>query len=343
MKHQLKILTSMIFVVFATNLHASGLDLIIPKLYLPTRNTPSGNTNWTITNAATNNTSNDYWKLLINSAMISPAINFGAYTDIEVSMSLQSYGTISNHSDDIALSIFKNNEYSQIATNLHTSSTSGVQKILIPNNSNLISKLKLTAPNSSSTSGARIMSVEIKGKPISTPLISTNIEGALTLDSQLGDSTTFNLLIGGVNLSKKIGISLEGNEDKCIHLSTDSISSLSCNSINEVKITYKPTSTNNKTVKLIITSDNAPSIEQTISTKTLISASQHVVFDRIEIKNSNGSIYYKAKENEIATLYDLNGRLLKTYESKEGWNEISWFQSGIYLIRIGKKVQKIML
>ena len=60
-------------------------DNILPKLYLKSKNTPSGDTGWTFTNAACNNAKADYWKMTQSaSEVISPEFNISEYTSVTV-------------------------------------------------------------------------------------------------------------------------------------------------------------------------------------------------------------------------------------------------------------------
>jgi predicted RNA-binding protein with TRAM domain len=169
MKHTLlfKKATSMLFWSFALLFllfsgKGYGQVNIIPKLYLPTQNTPSGNSGWTITSAATNNAGTDYWKMLTGSSLVTPAMNFSSYSGITITMSLQSFGTIASNSDKVKIEYFDGTTYSQVGALLATTSTKGNQSVSLPYTYNA-AKIRITAPNASATAGARIYSVDITG------------------------------------------------------------------------------------------------------------------------------------------------------------------------------------
>lgn len=166
-------------------------DNVIPKLYFTAKNTPSGNANWTITNAAYNNASTDYFKMLSGSVLESPAMNFSLFSNIQVALSLQSFGTIVSHSDDIKVEIWDGSTWTQVGSNLHTTSTSGTQTVLLPY-AYTAAKIKITAPNASATAGARVMSVDITGtsaSTVSTPTFSP-VAGNYTSTQNVTISTT---------------------------------------------------------------------------------------------------------------------------------------------------------
>ncbi len=177
----------LILLVFGIG-NAFGQVNIIPKLSLPTRNTPSGNSGWVI-NADMNNSGTDYWKMLSGKSLESPSMNFSQYTGITITLSLESFGTIVSHSDDIKIEYWNGTAWSQVGSNLHTTSTRSNPVINLPY-SYSSAKIRITAPNASASAGARLFSVEIKGTAaVSAPEInlqgnSTNIiNGATTVSS----------------------------------------------------------------------------------------------------------------------------------------------------------------
>lgn len=166
-------------------------DNVIPKLYFTAKNTPSGNANWTITNAAYNNASTDYFKMLSGSVLESPAMNFSLFSNIQVALSLQSFSTIASHSDDIKVEIWDGSTWTQVGSNLHTTSTSGIQTVLLPY-AYTAAKIKITAPNATASAGARVLSVDITGtsaSTVSTPTFSPS-SGNYTSTQNVSISTT---------------------------------------------------------------------------------------------------------------------------------------------------------
>ncbi len=178
--------------LIVTNVFIVKADNIIPKLYLSARNTPVGNTNWIITSAAIDNSSTDYWKMLSGSILESPTMNFSLFTSIEVTLRLQSFGTIASHSDDVKVEIWNGTAWTQVGSNLHTTSTAGNQVVSLPY-TYADAKIKITAPNATASAGARVMSVEILGNNNSTvakPLISVTTGNYYSSQNVTLSSTT---------------------------------------------------------------------------------------------------------------------------------------------------------
>ena len=318
------------------------LELVIPKLSFLSRNTPSGTENWAILNATTNNASKDYWKMLSNSELISPTINLATHSDIVIALSLQSFGTISNHSDDIAVFLSNGNTWTQIGENLHTTSTSGIQQVNL-GSKNRVGKIRVVAPNATNTVGARVMSVEIKGIASTTPAISTNEDTIPVLLANMGDSVVHKLTIAGANLQQKINIQLTGKDSSQFKVSVDSISTLNANMTNVIEIKFKPSSEGNKQASLLISSQGASPMIKAINASTHIATLNTTEIETMELLEENGHLFFQAKEAEVAQLYGINGQLLQTTKTTEGWNQITWSVPGIYLLKCGKSTRKILL
>ena len=97
----------LLFALFLMNTQISwGQTAIVPKLYFTARNVTSGATGWTIT-AVTNNAATDYWKLLsTGNTMTSPSMDFSVFSNINIALSLQSFGTIVSNSDKIKIEYY---------------------------------------------------------------------------------------------------------------------------------------------------------------------------------------------------------------------------------------------
>lgn len=185
---------------------------IIPKLYLPTRNNPIGTEGWTITNATINNASNDYWKMLSGSSLETPAMDFTNYSNIKISLSLASFGTIDNHSDDIKVEYWNGTIWTQVGLNIHTTSTTTTTLDLPYSYS--AAKLKITAPNATNAVGARVYSVEIKGIPSgNTPTItvSPSTLTGFTYNHGSGPSAEQSFTVSGSNLTANISLAAPTN------------------------------------------------------------------------------------------------------------------------------------
>ncbi len=186
---------------------------IIPKLYLPSKNTPSGTDGWTITNAAINNAATDYWKMLSGSSLVTPGMDFSNYSNIKISLSLASFGTIANHSDDIKVEYWDGTTWAQVGSNIHTTGTTTTTTLDLPYSYNA-AQLKITAPNATGSSGARVYSVEIKGilnENTPTITISTETLSGFTYNHGSGPSTQQSFTVSGSNLTANISLAAPTN------------------------------------------------------------------------------------------------------------------------------------
>ena len=195
--------------------NVSGQVNIIPKLFLSAQNTPSGNSGWTITSAATNNAGTDYWKMLTGSSLVTPAMNFSSYSGISITMSLQSFGTIVSNSDKVKIEYFDGTTYSQVGALLATTSTKGNQTVSLPYTYNG-TKIRITTPNATSGAGARVYSVDITGTAaasapsITSILTSTGTVGTLfnyaTVASGTPTSYAASGLPSGLSINTSTGV-----------------------------------------------------------------------------------------------------------------------------------------
>lgn len=135
---------------------------IIPKLFFTSKNVTSGAQNWVAINAAINNATTDYYKMLNGSSLTSTSMDFSNFSSINVKLTLQSFGTIVSNSDKVRLEIFDGTTWTQVGSLLTTSSTTSNPTISLPY-TYPNAKLRITTPNATASSGARVFSVEITG------------------------------------------------------------------------------------------------------------------------------------------------------------------------------------
>lgn len=160
------------FLAFTTN--GMAQTNIIPKLYLLSRNTPSGDAGWVIT-ATIDNAKDDYWKVLSGQGLTSPVINFSAYSSKQLKVSNQSFGNITGTTNQIKVEYFKGSTWRELTT-ISTSSTKTTTTVTIHDSiNNADGQLRFTSPGATSGAGTRIFSIEVLGTPSgpSLPTVST--------------------------------------------------------------------------------------------------------------------------------------------------------------------------
>ena len=150
-------------VLFGIQASVFAQTTIIPKLYLPSRNTPSGDTGWTITSAPINNAGTDYWKMITTtSSLTSPVMNFSSYTAISMALNLQSFGGVSGNINKVKVEYNDGTSWIQVGSLLAVTSSAGTQTVSLPYTS-ATSQIRVTTPNASGAAGARLMSIQING------------------------------------------------------------------------------------------------------------------------------------------------------------------------------------
>lgn len=162
---------------------------IIPKLYLTSKNVTSGTAGWTITSAAVDNAATDYWKMLSGSSLTSPVMDFSQYTSINLTLQLQSFGTVANNSNRIKIEHFDGTSWNQVGGFI-TPTSSASYVVSLPYTYSL-SQIRISSPNASSTAGARVFSAEIKGIMATTyTVIFHNNGGSGTMSNQTASTAT---------------------------------------------------------------------------------------------------------------------------------------------------------
>ncbi len=174
---------------------------IIPKLYLPSKNTPSGDAGWVIT-ATINNTTTDYWKVLSGQGLTSPAINFSAYSSKQLNVSNQSFGTTTGTSNIIKVEYFKGSTWRELTT-ISTSSKTTTTVTIHDSINNADGQLRFTSPGATSSAGTRIFSIEVLGTPSgpSLPTVTTTTASNITTNAfDAGGNVTAD---GGATVTQK--------------------------------------------------------------------------------------------------------------------------------------------
>lgn len=144
-------------------------DNILSKLYLKSKNTPSGDTGWTFTNAACNNAKADYWKMTQSaSEVISPEFNISEYTSVTVKVKWQNFGSFDTS---------KSNATIEVSTALNTWKTIGTTGLTVAGTTTVVfdnvetsssyskAQIKISTPNADGSVGGRLFSVEVIGEP----------------------------------------------------------------------------------------------------------------------------------------------------------------------------------
>jgi len=141
---------------------------ILPKLYLTARNTPSGNTNWTIINAPTDNASTDYWKMIDTTAVLtSPAFDLTPYASANCIIKLGTFGTASAAKQTITITISTDDGLTWLPLTTRTPEASGSTAMatidLATYNTSSQVRLRFANTGGDSSTGVRFFEAYITG------------------------------------------------------------------------------------------------------------------------------------------------------------------------------------
>lgn len=169
-------------------------DNIIPTLSLTSKNSTSGTSGWAFTKM-------NYWKMIQGAVLESPAMNFSNYSSIQLSLSLQSFGSSANNANDVKVEYWNGATWTQVGSILHTTGTLGTQTVQLPYTFSG-AKIKITVPNATAKAGARVYSVSITGVDINSihSIVSTFNIAEFSYYYNHGPSTEKTLTVSGTNL-----------------------------------------------------------------------------------------------------------------------------------------------
>ncbi|HQZ24916.1 MAG TPA: choice-of-anchor D domain-containing protein [Flavobacterium sp.] len=244
-----------------------GQTAIVPKLYFTARNVTSGATGWTIT-AVTNNAATDYWKLLsTGNTMTSPSMDFSVFSNINIALSLQSFGTIVSNSDKIKIEYYDGATWTQVGSLLATTGTKGTQTVSLPY-SYSAAQIRVTAPNATSTAGARVYSIDITGNAVSSgPEINIKgnavsiVDGATPVSATNG--TDFGTVATSTNITKTYTIENTGSAN--LTVSAISLTNGTAHSIGGITLPATITSGTETTFTVTFNSSSAGTFNDVVN------------------------------------------------------------------------------
>ncbi len=337
-----KLYILLILLVFVTKGLATS---IIPKLYLPTQNTASGTSNWVITNCATNNESNDYWKMLSGSLLTTSTLDLTGYTTIQIALELKSVGVITANSDNIKVEYWNGDSWLQLGSNLYTTETAAIQTVSLPF-ADAVAKIRLTAPNADAFSGAGILSVEITGtsSPNPAPTIAISDVSTSNLNAAIGESDSETITVSGLHLTADVGLSLSGTNADQFSLSANTISQSAGTVANTfTTINYHPTTLGSHVAILSFSTGGFTTINRTINGSATIATGLKKNDSLLQLSKVNGNLVFRANKGELITIYNALGECLLSKQTLEGVNVINSPSNGFLVVKLGTKSCRIIL
>jgi hypothetical protein len=156
---------------FSVSIGYGQTDRLIPRLYLPSKNTPYGASNYIFTNANTNNSNTDYWQMINNTSKItSKVMNFANYNNISLKIGAGTYGAVGTNNTITIQYSTDNVNWTNVSTILPSSSSNSLFSISLPNTTynSMTSYIRLTTLNANGANGARVFSIVFLGTKVSS-------------------------------------------------------------------------------------------------------------------------------------------------------------------------------
>ena len=182
---------------------------------------------------------------------------------------------------------------------------------------------------------------------VSTPTITvTEVDPLSVMSTPVGNSSTQNINVSGVNLTDSNGITLEitGSNAVFFSLSTNNIPQTGGTALNTVVvISYSPTSEGSHTAMLTLSSSGASNVTRTLNGVTNFANSLNNPAGLLYITVLNDYIQLTANVGETIDIYNTIGQKLINKIAVEGLNKFHINTHGILIVKAGNRVGKIIL
>jgi len=162
--------------------------------------------------------------------------------------------------------------------------------------------------------------------------------------TEVGRITSEILLVGGVNLTAGIGLSITGTNESLFKVSQVAITQTDGTAPStEVTITYNPIAAGTHTATLTLTSAGAyDTILALKGTSTLLSGISNV-YNPLELTVVNGEIMFSASAGESVAIYNSIGQQLLRKKAVDGVNTIEVPAHGVLIVKVGNRVTKVII
>ena len=194
------------------------------------------------------------------------------------------------------------------------------------------------------STNANSVSITCNGKVTPNPtIILTDITDP-TLNTIQESPVSQTINVSGANLSANLSLALSGVDSGLFSLSQYSVNQYSGIASNTVvTITYSPVSTGSNTATLIMTSAGAMPVTRTLYGNSTFSTETNSLKSNFIITAENGNVVFLANVGETVEIYNAIGQKVLQKQTVDGVNKISINYHGVFTVRIGHRVAKVIL
>ena len=195
-----------------------------------------------------------------------------------------------------------------------------------------------------SSVGANINTITCSGTVTANPTITLFDITNPTLNTVQGNSVSRTINVSGVNLTADVGLSISGPDAGLFSLSQYSVSPSGGNVPNTiVTITYSPKISGSDSATLMMSSTGAMPVIRTLNGISSITTENNSLKTSFIITVENGNILFLSNAGETIEIYDTIGQKIIQRLTVDGMNTIHVPEHGVFILKVGNNVTKVIL
>jgi len=182
------------------------------------------------------------------------------------------------------------------------------------------------------------------GKVTPDPTITLTDITDPTLNTVQGIPVTQTINVSGVNLGVNLNMALSGADAGLFSLSQYSVNQTAGTVSNTiVTITYSPVSLGSSKAELLVTSTGAMPVTRTLFGNSTITTGLNTPVTPFVVSVENGNVIFTAIAGETVEIYNAIGQKQIQKPTVDGMNTIPLADHGIFVVKIGNRVAKVIL
>jgi hypothetical protein len=195
-----------------------------------------------------------------------------------------------------------------------------------------------------SSIGANIYPIACSGIVTANPTITLFDISDPILSTVKGSPVSQTINVSGVNLNTGLGLSISGANAGLFSLSQYSVSSTAGNVPNTlITITYTPDIPGSNSATLTMSSTGAVPVIRTLNGISSIATGNNSVTASFYVSVEKGNIVFQSAAGEILKIYNALGQIIIQQVTVDGMNTIPVTEHGVFVIKVGNRVAKVIL
>ena len=195
-----------------------------------------------------------------------------------------------------------------------------------------------------SSIGANINTIACSGTVTANPTITLFDITNPILNTVQGSPVTQTINVSGVNLNAGVGLSISGTDAGLFSLSQYSVSATGGNVPNTlVTITYTPDIPGSNSATLTVSGTGAMPVILTLNGISSIATENNSVTTTFNVSVINGNIVFQSDAGETVNIFNTIGQIIIQRLTVDGINTIPVNEHGVFVVKVGNRVAKVIL